>query len=111
MARTLKPLSDNVLVKRFKNESITSGGIHVPETAQGKTQTGQIVAIGEGKIMKDGSIATPKVREGQIVLFGKYSGTDVEIDGEEFLMLKESDLLGVYQEDCNTNACSKQAQL
>ncbi len=98
MSKKLRPLSENVLVKRFKNESITTGGIHVPETSQGKTQTGSIVAVGEGKLLNDGTVRQLGVRVGDVVVFGKYSGTDVELGSEEFLMLKESDILGVVEQ-------------
>jgi len=107
MSEKLRPLADNVLIKRFKNDSITSGGIHVPEVAQAKTQTGLVVAVGEGKLRNDGSLSVPKVAAGDVVVFGKYSGTDVELDGEEFLMLKEGDLLGIVEKDSDV----RQAQV
>ena len=107
MFKKLRPLADNVLVKRFKNESVTAGGIHVPEVAQAKTQTGLVVAVGEGKLRNDGSLSVPKVAAGDVVVFGKYSGTDVELDGEEFLVLKDTDLLGVVESDSSV----KQAQI
>lgn len=99
MSKQLKPLADNVLVRRFKQESITAGGIHVPETSQNKTQSGVIVSCGAGKVLKDGSTISLSVKEGDVVVFGKYSGTEVDVNGEEFLMLKESDLLGVFQSE------------
>lgn len=97
MSKKLRPLAENILVKRFKNESITSGGIHVPETSQGKTQTGSIVALGEGKLLNDGTVRPPAVSVGDVIVFGKYAGTDVDLGGEELLMLKESDILGVIE--------------
>jgi len=98
VSKKLRPLADNVLVQRFKNESITAGGIHVPESSQGKTQTGAVVAVGEGKMLNDGSLKPLKVVVGDTVVFGKYSGTEVEIDGREYLMLKDSELLGVIEQ-------------
>lgn len=97
MSRNLRPLSDNVLIRRFKNESVTSGGIHVPETAQAKTQTGVVIAVGEGKRLNDNTIVAPKVMDGNIVVFAKYAGTEIELEGEDFLILKESDILGIVE--------------
>lgn len=93
----IKPLFDRVLVKRFKNESITSGGIHVPESSQGKTQIGSVVAVGDGRVMNDGSVKAVKVSVGNKVVFGKFSGTDIEMDGQEYLVLNETDILGIME--------------
>jgi chaperonin GroES len=92
----LKPLFDNVLIRRSQ-EGITAGGIHVPETSQSKTQTGAVVCVGDGKLLEDGSVRALKVRSGDRVVFGKYSGTDVDHNGEELLMVKESDILGIVE--------------
>ena len=92
----LKPLFDNVLIRRSQ-EGITAGGIHVPETAQSKTQTGAVVSIGDGRLLEDGSVRALRVKAGDMVVFGKYSGTEVEHSGEDLLMIKESDLLGVVE--------------
>lgn len=98
MSLKLRPLADNILVKRFKKETITAGGIHVPESSQDKTQTGAVIAVGEGRLMTDGTIRPLKIMIGDTVVFGKYSGTDVEISGEDYLVLKEADLLGVIEQ-------------
>jgi chaperonin GroES len=97
MVKKIRPLSDNILVKRFSNQSVTTGGIFVPETAQGKTQTGEVISIGEGKTLVDGKILSPKISVGDVVIFGKYAGTDVELNGEDFFLLKESDVLGIVE--------------
>lgn len=97
MVKKLRPLASNVLVKRIKQEAITAGGIHVPENSQNKTQAGSVVAVGEGKRLEDGTICATKIKVGDVVVFGKYVGTEVELDGQELLILKEDDLLGVIE--------------
>ena len=90
-----RPLHDRVLVKRIKQEEKTAGGIIIPDTAQEKPSEGEIVAVGSGARREDGSIATLDVKAGDQVLFGKWSGTEVTVDGQELLIMKESDLLGI----------------
>ena len=90
----IKPLYDRVLVKRLESEQMTAGGIIIPDTAQEKTQYGTVVATGEGKMLTDGSVRALKVKEGDRVLFGKFSGTEVKVEGEEFMILREEELLG-----------------
>ncbi|MBD3373357.1 MAG: co-chaperone GroES [Candidatus Coatesbacteria bacterium] len=93
-----KPLGDRVLVKRLEvEEQKTSGGIIIPDTAKEKPQRGKIVSVGEGKRADDGSTLAPRVKEGQEVLFGKYSGTEVKINEEEFIIMREDDILGVVE--------------
>jgi len=92
-----KPLGDRVLVKRLENETTTSGGIIIPETAKEKPQRGKIVSLGEGKRTDDGKLIAPRVKEGQQVLFGKYSGTEVKIDSEEYIIMREDDILGIIE--------------
>ena len=92
-----KPLGDRVLVKRLENETTTSGGIIIPETAKEKPQRGKIVSLGEGKRTDDGKLIAPRVKEGQQVLFGKYSGTEVKIDTEEYIIMREDDILGIIE--------------
>ncbi len=94
----IKPLDDRVLVKRLEAEERTAGGIVLPDTAKEKPQRGKIVAIGTGKLLDDGSRAQPSVNPGEVVLFGKYAGTDVKIEGEEHVIMRESELLGVLEE-------------
>src|SRR4051812_47161868 len=92
------PLYDNVLVRRAKNENTTAGGIIVPETSQSKTQTGEVLAVGQGKLNNDGSVKALSVQVGNKVIFGKYSGSEIELDGAELLVLKEHEILGIIQQ-------------
>jgi chaperonin GroES len=91
----VRPLGDRVLLKRVESETKTKGGIFIPETAKEKQAEGIIVAVGPGKVREDGSRREPSVKSGDRVLFGKYDGTEVKIDGEEHLIVRESDLLAV----------------
>jgi len=93
-----RPLHDRVLVKRVEQEEKTAGGIIIPDTAQEKPSEGRIVAAGSGARREDGTIAALDVKAGDMVLFGKWSGTEVKIDGEDLLIMKESDLLGIIEE-------------
>jgi chaperonin GroES len=92
-----KPLHDRVLVRRIEQEAKTKGGIIIPDTAKEKPQEGEIIAAGPGARNDDGKLAPLDVKAGDRVLFGKWSGTEVKIDGEELLIMKESDLLGILQ--------------
>ena len=92
-----KPLHDRVLVRRIEQESKSKGGIIIPDTAKEKPQEGEIVAAGPGARNDDGKLVPLDVKAGDRVLFGKWSGTEVKIDGEELLIMKESDLLGIIQ--------------
>jgi chaperonin GroES len=92
-----RPLSDRVVVRRVKEEEKTSGGIIIPDTAQEKPQEGEIVAVGPGALDDNGKRVVPEVKAGDIVLFGKWSGTEVKIDGEELLIMKESDINGIVE--------------
>ncbi|MHC8510302.1 MAG: co-chaperone GroES [Rhodospirillales bacterium] len=90
-----RPLHDRVLVRRVESDVKTAGGIIIPDTAQEKPQEGQIVAVGTGHKAEDGKVTPLDVKAGNTVLFGKWSGTEVKINGEELLIMKESDILGV----------------
>lgn len=90
----IRPLYDRVLVKRLENEQKSAGGIIIPDTAQEKTQYGTVVAAGEGKLLNDGSVRSLKIAEGDRVIFGKFSGTEVKLGGDEFLILREEEILG-----------------
>ncbi len=90
-----RPLHDRVLVRQAEQEEKTSGGIIIPGTAQEKPQEGEVVAVGPGARREDGSIAPMDVKKGDRVLYGKWSGTEIKIDGEELMIMKESDILGV----------------
>jgi chaperonin GroES len=92
-----KPLHDRILVKRIESEEKTSGGIIIPDTAKEKPQEGEILAVGPGARKDDGTLIPPDVKAGDRVLFGKWSGTEVKVDGEELLIMKESDLFGIIQ--------------
>ncbi len=92
-----RPLHDRVLVKRVEQEEKTAGGIIIPDTAQEKPSEGKIVAAGSGARREDGTIAALDVKAGDMVLFGKWSGTEVKVDGEDLLIMKESDLLGIIE--------------
>ena len=90
-----RPLGDRVLVKRVKEEEKTRGGIIIPETAQEKPQEGEVVAVGPGARDEDGERIEMDVKVGERILFGKWSGTEVKVDGDDLLIMKESDILGV----------------
>jgi chaperonin GroES len=92
-----RPLHDRVLVKRVKEEEKTKGGIIIPDTAQEKPQEGEIVAVGPGARDEDGERIPLDVKVGDRILFGKWSGTEVKVDGEELLIMKESDIMGVVE--------------
>jgi chaperonin GroES len=91
----IKPLRDRVIVRRLSEEEKTKGGIIIPDTAKEKPQEGEIIAVGSGKILEDGKIVALEVKKGDRVLFGKYTGTEVKVEGEELLMMREEDILGV----------------
>ena len=93
----IRPLHDRVLVKRVEEEQKTKGGIIIPDTAKEKPIEGKVVAVGNGKIMDNGEVRPLAVKEGDRVLFGKYSGTEVKIEGEEHLILREDDILAVIE--------------
>jgi len=93
----LRPLQDRILVKRIEEEEKTAGGIFIPDTAKEKPQMGQIVSVGNGKKTEDGKVIPVDVKTGDKVLFGKYAGTEVKVEGEEFLIMREDDILGVIE--------------
>ncbi|MDR2946751.1 MAG: co-chaperone GroES [Candidatus Adiutrix sp.] len=92
----VRPLSDRILVKRLEEEETTKGGIIIPDTAKEKPQQGKVVAIGQGKLLDNGTRITPAVNVGETVLFGKYAGTEIKVEGEEYLILREDDIFGVF---------------
>lgn len=93
----IKPLHDRVIVKRNDAEQKTASGIIIPDTAKEKPQEGEIVAVGTGIRKEDGTILPLAVKEGDKVLFGKYAGTEIKVEGEELLMMKEDDILGIIE--------------
>ncbi len=92
---SFRPLHDRVLVKRVEEESKTKGGIIIPDTAKEKPQEGEVIAVGGGAIKDDGSVRALDVKVGDRILFGKWSGTEVTLGGDELIIMKESDILGV----------------
>jgi chaperonin GroES len=92
-----RPLGDRVVVRRVKEDTKTAGGIIIPDTAQEKPQEGEVIAVGPGALDDNGKRVLPEVKAGDRVLFGKWSGTEVKIDGEELLIMKESDIMGIVE--------------
>ena len=95
MKTTLRPLHDRVLVKRLEEQDEKHGHLIIPDTAKEKPQEGQVIAVGSGKVNDDGKNLPLAVKEGDRILFGKYSGSEVKLDGEEYLIMKEEDVLGI----------------
>jgi len=93
----LKPLDDRIVIKQSEAEEITSGGIILPDAAREKPQIGTVVAVGPGKILDDGSRGSMSVKDKDEVIYAKYIGSDVEIDGEKYVILRESDVLGIVE--------------
>ena len=93
----IKPLQDRVIVQRLEEENKTAGGIIIPDTAKEKPQQGKVVAVGPGKVLDNGTKLAMTVKKGNKVLFGKYSGSEVKIDGEEMLIMREDDILGIIE--------------
>lgn len=91
----IRPLQDRVIVRRLTEEEKTAGGIIIPDTAKEKPQEGEVVAVGNGKVLDSGKLQAPEVKPGDKILFSKYSGTEVKIEGEEYLVIREEDVLGV----------------
>ena len=92
---SIRPLQDRVIVKRVKEEEKSKGGIIIPDSAKEKPIEGKVIAVGNGKVQEDGKVRPVDVNVGDVVLFGKYSGTEVKIDGEEHVLLREDDVLAV----------------
>ncbi len=95
MGLNVRPLHDRILVKRMTEDEKTAGGIIIPDSAKEKPQQGEIIATGKGRVMEDGKTLPLEVRTGDKVLFSKYSGTELKLDGNEYLMMREEDVLGV----------------
>ena len=93
----IRPLHDRILVKRVKEEETTKGGIIIPDTAKEKPIEAKVVAVGTGRLLDNGEVRALAVKKGDLVLFGKYGGTEVKIDGEEHLILREDDILGIIE--------------
>ena len=93
----IRPLADKVLVQRVEAETVTSGGIVLPDSAKEKPQRGKIISVGDGKVLDDGTVKKVQVKKGDMVLFTSYAGTDVKIDGAEYLIMSESDIMAVIE--------------
>lgn len=93
----LRPLHDRIVVKRLESETKTKGGIIIPDSAKEKPIEGRVVAVGNGKLLKDGNLRPLDIQVGDVVLFGKYAGNEVKLDGEDYVLLREDDLLAVTQ--------------
>jgi chaperonin GroES len=104
-----RPLHDRVVVRRLEEEERTKGGIIIPDTAKEKPQQGEVVAVGPGARNEEGQIVALDVKEGDRVLFGKWSGTEVKIDGEDLLIMKESDILGIIENHAEAGKSKKKA--
>ena len=93
----IRPLHDRVIVKRLEEERVSAGGIVIPDTAAEKPVQGKIVAVGKGKILEDGSVRALDVKVGDKILFGKYSGTEVKVDGDELVVMREEDVMAIIE--------------
>jgi len=93
----IRPLQDRVIVRRLEEEEKTKGGIIIPDTAKEKPQEGKVIAVGKGKVTEDGKVIPLDVKVGDKILFGKYSGTEIKVGGEEHLIMREEDILGVIE--------------
>jgi chaperonin GroES len=93
----IRPLQDRIIVKRIDEEETTKGGIIIPDSAKEKPQEGKVIAVGKGKILEDGKLQKLDAKKGDRVLFGKYSGTEITIEGEEHLIIREDDVLGIVE--------------
>ena len=97
MATKIRPLQDRIIVKRVQEEEKTKGGIIIPDTAKEKPIEGKVIAVGNGKVQEDGKVRPLDVKAGDRILFSKYAGTEIKIDGEEHLIMREEDILGVIE--------------
>ena len=97
MSQSIRPLRDRIIVRRIDEQEQVRGGIYIPDTAKEKPQEGEVIAVGNGKILDNGSKVALDVKAGDRVLFGKYAGTEIKLDGDEYLILREDDVLGVIE--------------
>jgi len=94
----IRPLHDRILIERVEEEERTTGGIIIPDTAKEKPMQGKVIAVGKGKVTKNGQVIAPDLKEGEGILFTKYAGSDLKIDGKEHLIIREDDVLGIIEE-------------
>src|SRR5882672_7915288 len=92
---TVRPLHDRVLIKRIEEQETVKGGIIIPDTAKEKSQEGEVVAVGTGKTLENGSVTPLEVKKGDRILFGKYSGTEIKVDAQDYLILREDEIIGI----------------
>jgi chaperonin GroES len=97
MATTIRPLNDRIIVRRTEDQEQMRGGLYIPDTAKEKPQEGEVIAVGNGKLLENGTRISIDVKAGDRILFGKYAGTEVKLDGEDYLILREDDVLGVIE--------------
>jgi len=107
MATTIRPLHDRVIIKRLDEEEQIRGGIIIPDTAREKPQQGEVIAAGEGKFREDGTRQPLDVKAGDRVLFGKYSGSEVKIDDEEYIIMREDEILGIFTTAAKAKSAGK----
>ena|SRR5438034_6044190 len=107
MATTIRPLHDRVLIRRIDEQEQVRGGIIIPDTAKEKPQQGEVIATGEGKINEDGTRRPLDVKAGDRVLFGKYSGSEVTIDGQEYLIMREDEILGIFESTSKSKSAGR----
>ena len=93
----IRPLQDRLIVERIESQEKTSSGIYIPDTAKEKPQQGRVLAVGKGKVREDGTVQPLDVKPGDTILFGKYSGTEIKVDNEDYLIMREDDVLGVVE--------------
>jgi chaperonin GroES len=93
----IRPLYDRIVVKRLEEKEIKVGGLYIPDSAKEKPQEGEVVAVGKGKRLEDGTVVPLDVKVGDTILFGKYSGSDIKIDGEEYMIMREDEVLGIVE--------------
>ncbi len=97
MAVSIRPLNDRIIVRRMEEQEQMRGGLYIPDTAREKPQEGEVLAVGNGKLLENGQRIAIDLRAGDRILFGKYAGTEIKLDGEEYLILREDDVLGVVE--------------
>lgn len=104
MATSIRPINDRVIVQRIEEEEQMRGGLYIPDTAKEKPQEGKVIAVGNGKLLENGTRTPIDIKAGDRVLFGKYAGTEVKLDGEDYLILREDDILGVIEDASKVKA-------
>jgi chaperonin GroES len=95
--KKIRPLQDRIIVARLENDEKTASGLYIPDSAKEKPQQGRVIAVGKGKILEDGSVRAVDVAVGDIIIFGKYSGQEIKVEGEDVLIMKEDDVYGVIE--------------